>query len=125
VERPIIAKLVRDDVIVIACGGDGIAVQETSTGELEGVEAAIDKDRASALLAIDMKADLLMIPTVWRRSPSASPTRRAMARPDQRQRSRTPRCRMTFWRRQDAAEDRGASDVPEIPAGRARHDHQC
>ena len=75
VERPIIAKLVRDDVIVIACGGDGIAVQETSTGELEGVEAAIDKDRASALLAIDMKADLLMIPTVWRRSPSASPTR--------------------------------------------------
>jgi carbamate kinase len=63
IETPIISRLVRDDVIVIACGGGGIAVQETATGELVGVEAVIDKDRASALLAIDMKADLLMIPT--------------------------------------------------------------
>jgi carbamate kinase len=63
VETPVISKLVRDGVIVIACGGGGIAVQQTATGELVGVEAVIDKDRASALLAIDMKADLLMIPT--------------------------------------------------------------
>jgi carbamate kinase len=32
-------------------------------GELHGIEAVIDKDRAAALLAIEMKADLLMIPT--------------------------------------------------------------
>jgi carbamate kinase len=63
VETAIISKLVRDGVLVIACGGGGIAVEETASGELEGVEAVIDKDRASALLAIDLKADLLMIPT--------------------------------------------------------------
>jgi len=63
VETPIISRLVRDGVLIIACGGGGIAVCETATGELEGVEAVIDKDRASALLAIDLKADLLMIPT--------------------------------------------------------------
>jgi carbamate kinase len=63
VETAIISKLARDGVLVIACGGGGIAVVETARGELEGAEAVIDKDRASALLAIDMKADLLMIPT--------------------------------------------------------------
>jgi carbamate kinase len=63
VETPIISKLVRDGVVVIACGGGGIAVQQTASGDLDGVEAVIDKDRASALLAIDMRADLLMIPT--------------------------------------------------------------
>jgi len=63
VETPIITRLVRDGVVVVACGGGGIAVEETVTGELEGVEAVIDKDRASALLAVDMNADLLMIPT--------------------------------------------------------------
>ena len=52
VETPIISRLVRDGVLVIACGGGGIAVQESSSGELEGVEAVIDKDRASAVLAI-------------------------------------------------------------------------
>ena len=63
VEAPIIARLAREGVLVIACGGGGIAVQQTSSGELEGVEAVVDKDRASALLAIEMDADLLMIPT--------------------------------------------------------------
>ena len=63
VETPIIAKLVRDGVLVIACGGGGIAVEQTPDGELAGVEAVVDKDRASALLAIDMNADLLVIPT--------------------------------------------------------------
>jgi carbamate kinase len=50
-------------VLIIACGGGGIAVEELANGELHGLEAVIDKDRASALLAIEMKADLLMIPT--------------------------------------------------------------
>jgi carbamate kinase len=63
VETPIISKLARDGIVVIACGGGGIAVEQTTTGGLEGVEAVIDKDRASALLAIDMQADLFMIPT--------------------------------------------------------------
>jgi len=63
IEAPAIEKLARDGTLVVACGGGGIAVAETSDGALEGVEAVIDKDRASALLAIELKADLLMIPT--------------------------------------------------------------
>src|SRR6185436_8729246 len=63
VEAPIIERLAREGVMIIACGGGGIAVEELAGGELRGVEAVIDKDRASALLAIEMNADLLMIPT--------------------------------------------------------------
>lgn len=63
VEAPIIARLAREGVLVIACGGGGIAVEQTAGGELQGVEAVVDKDRASALLAIELNADLLMIPT--------------------------------------------------------------
>ena len=63
IESPIIGKLARDGALVIACGGGGIAVERAASGVLEGVEAVIDKDRASALLAIEMKAHLLMIPT--------------------------------------------------------------
>ena len=63
VEAPIIERLARDGVLVVACGGGGIAVQRTAAGTLEGVEAVVDKDRASALLAIAMSADLLLIPT--------------------------------------------------------------
>ena len=63
IEAPIIERLAREGVLIIACGGGGIAVEELANGELRGVEAVIDKDRASALLAIEMNADLLMIPT--------------------------------------------------------------
>jgi carbamate kinase len=63
IEAPIIERLAREGTLIIACGGGGIAVEEVAGGELRGVEAVIDKDRASALLAIEMNADLLMIPT--------------------------------------------------------------
>jgi carbamate kinase len=63
IEAPIIERLAREGVLIIACGGGGIAVEQLPSGELHGLEAVIDKDRASALLAIQMKADLLMIPT--------------------------------------------------------------
>ena len=63
VEAPIIERLAREGVLIIACGGGGIAVEELDNGELHGLEAVIDKDRASALLAVQMKAELLMIPT--------------------------------------------------------------
>jgi len=63
IEAPIIERLAREGVLIIACGGGGIAVEELENGELRGLEAVIDKDRASALLAIQMKAELLMIPT--------------------------------------------------------------
>ena len=63
IEAPLIERLAREGVLVIACGGGGIAVEQLADGELRGLEAVIDKDRASALLAIEMQAELLMIPT--------------------------------------------------------------
>ncbi len=63
IEAPLIECLAREGSVIVACGGGGIAVEDVGGGELRGVEAVIDKDRASALLAIQMQAELLMIPT--------------------------------------------------------------
>ncbi len=49
--------------IVIAAGGGGIPVVRHRTGELRSVYAVIDKDKASALLAGDLNADLFLIST--------------------------------------------------------------
>jgi len=50
IELEVIRDLVGHGVLVIACGGGGIPVVWRD-GQLQGVEAVIDKDRASALLA--------------------------------------------------------------------------
>lgn len=57
-----IKKLVENNTIVIAAGGGGIPVINTENG-LKGVDAVIDKDRSSAKLALDLKADMLVILT--------------------------------------------------------------
>ena len=62
VEINVVDQLVKSGVIVITVGGGGIPVVETPYG-LRGVEAVIDKDRASALLARELKADRLIILT--------------------------------------------------------------
>ena len=62
VELEAIRDLVEQGVLVIACGGGGIPVV-WSNGKLQGVEAVIDKDRASALLASRLGADLFVIST--------------------------------------------------------------
>jgi carbamate kinase len=62
VELEVIRDLVERNVIVIACGGGGIPVI-WKNGALEGVEAVIDKDRASALLAAQLEVDLFVIST--------------------------------------------------------------
>ncbi|MBO8161521.1 MAG: carbamate kinase [Thermosipho sp. (in: Bacteria)] len=62
IEKDVIKLLMKNDVIVIAAGGGGIPVI-IENGELKGVEAVIDKDRASALLAKEIGADLLIILT--------------------------------------------------------------
>lgn len=62
VEQDIVNILINQGVVVIAAGGGGIPVIE-SRGKLKGVEAVIDKDLASALLAIGMKADLFLMST--------------------------------------------------------------
>jgi len=62
VELQIIRDLMDRNVLVIACGGGGIPVA-WSEGRWQGVEAVIDKDRASALLASRLKVDLFVIST--------------------------------------------------------------
>jgi len=63
VEKNSIIKLLECDVITIAAGGGGIPVKVDENGFLQGVEAVIDKDRASALLAKEINADELIILT--------------------------------------------------------------
>jgi carbamate kinase len=63
VERQEIDHLVKAGYVVIACGGGGIPVWRDAKGDLQGVEAVIDKDLASAMLARELDADLLLIST--------------------------------------------------------------
>ncbi len=63
IEMEMIRHLVENKFCVIAAGGGGIPVVENQDGNLEGVGAVIDKDFASALLAINLNADLLVIST--------------------------------------------------------------
>lgn len=58
-----IQALMLSGYVVIACGGGGIPVIRTEVGSLRGVEAVIDKDRASSLLAQQLRADLFIIST--------------------------------------------------------------
>ncbi|MGJ3238207.1 MAG: carbamate kinase [Anaerolineae bacterium] len=58
-----IQALMLSGYVVIAGGGGGIPVVRTEVGSLRGVEAVIDKDRASSLLAQQLRADLLLIST--------------------------------------------------------------
>lgn len=57
-----IEQLLEDGTIPICCGGGGIPVVRGDT-ELRGVEAVIDKDRASQVLANALDAELLVILT--------------------------------------------------------------
>jgi len=63
VEIDAIRSLVEDDFIVVAVGGGGIPVVEKEDGSIRGIEAVIDKDFASGLLAKLINADLLLITT--------------------------------------------------------------
>lgn len=63
VEKDVINKLVRDGYCVISVGGGGIPVVKREDGSLQGVDAVIDKDFATSLLASDIKADVLIIST--------------------------------------------------------------
>ena len=63
VEANVIDTLVRAGVTVVAVGGGGIPVVEDEHGHVKGVEAVIDKDFSSALMAANIKADLFIIST--------------------------------------------------------------
>jgi len=69
VELDAIRTLASSRAIVVACGGGGIPVVRRGT-RLAGIDAVIDKDRASALLARELVAERLLIltevPAVYR-----------------------------------------------------------
>ncbi len=67
VEERAVKSLLRDDFVVITVGGGGIPVVTDEHGDLRGVAAVIDKDFASALLAITLRADIFMITTAVER----------------------------------------------------------
>ena len=58
-----IQALIQAGFVVIGVGGGGIPVVEDDNGDLIGVEAVIDKDFASSLLAATIRADLFLIST--------------------------------------------------------------
>ncbi len=84
VEEDSIRRMMDAGTLVIALGGGGIPVVRENGG-LTGIEAVIDKDRASALLACRLQADFFIISTdadrVYRdyRKPTQQPIDRATA----------------------------------------------
>jgi len=63
IELDVVRILVEKGYIVVAVGGGGIPVIRNEQGEIEGVEAVIDKDFASSLLARQLGADTFIIST--------------------------------------------------------------
>jgi carbamate kinase len=63
IEADVIRHLADTGCVVVAAGGGGIPVIATEPGGLRGVAAVIDKDLASAVLAHEIGADLLVIST--------------------------------------------------------------
>ena len=63
VQKDVIRKLIKHQVVVIAAGGGGIPVFIAENGWLEGLDGVIDKDLASALLGNEVGAEELMILT--------------------------------------------------------------
>lgn len=63
VELPSIEDLINNGALVIAGGGGGIPVVKDDRGDLHGVDAVIDKDKSSAILAAHIKSDKLIILT--------------------------------------------------------------
>ena len=60
--RPI-RQLLEHGTIVVCAGGGGIPTMFDESGDLRGVEAVVDKDATSAMLAEQLDADLLVIAT--------------------------------------------------------------
>jgi carbamate kinase len=63
VEFPLIKRLLDLGTLVIAAGGGGPPVYQDPLLGLEGLEAVVDKDRVSSILASQLSAEVLMILT--------------------------------------------------------------
>jgi carbamate kinase len=63
VETRLIHQLLDSGAVVICAGGGGAPVVRNRLGELEGIEAVVDKDSTTGLLAATLDADLLVLLT--------------------------------------------------------------
>ncbi|MFC4909247.1 carbamate kinase [Actinomadura gamaensis] len=63
IETRLIRQAVRTGTVVVCAGGGGVPVFRNDVGQLEGVEAVIDKDLTAALLAETLEADTFLILT--------------------------------------------------------------
>lgn len=63
VQLAAIEQLVQRGFMVVCAGGGGVPVVEDAKGRYRGVEAVIDKDLASSLLAVDLCTDVLVLAT--------------------------------------------------------------
>jgi len=85
VQRYMIRDLCRQGNIVIALGGGGVPIWKNDKDDYEGIEAVIDKDLASALLAVSIHSDIFIIltevPCVYLNynKPNQTPLRRVNA----------------------------------------------
>lgn len=63
VETRLIRLLLESGAIVVCAGGGGVPVIRNEEGRLEGVEAVVDKDHTSSVLAEALEADALLVLT--------------------------------------------------------------
>ncbi len=63
VQLDLIRTLVDKGWVVICCGGGGIPIVRDDSGDIRGMEAVIDKDRSSTLLAVALNAHRFVITT--------------------------------------------------------------
>ncbi|MBW8483286.1 carbamate kinase [Actinomadura parmotrematis] len=63
IETRLIRTLVRTGTVVVCAGGGGVPVVRNDVGQLEGVEAVIDKDMTASLLGEVLEADAFLILT--------------------------------------------------------------
>ena len=61
IETPAVRALVKAGVVAIAAGGGGVPVLEDCDGVLRGIDAVVDKDWASAVLAAEISAEAFVI----------------------------------------------------------------
>ncbi len=63
VETRVVRLLLTSGAVVVCAGGGGVPVIRNESGQLQGVEAVVDKDLATAVLAESLEADALLLLT--------------------------------------------------------------